>query len=61
MARTKREKKDILRNCDAYFEEYQENYKVDKSDFISLISVMLENENMADHMRGKSIWKKLES
>ena len=35
MARTKREKKDILRNCDAYFEEYQENYKVDKSDFIS--------------------------
>lgn len=61
MSRTNREKKDILRNCDAYFDEHQDKYKVDKSDFIDLIRVMLENENIADHMRGKSIWKKLES
>jgi len=61
MAVSKREKKEILKTCDDYFDKDKENYKVDKSQFIELIRVMLENENIADNMRGKTIWTKMKS
>ena len=61
MALSIREKKEILKTRDDYFDKDKENYKVDKSQFIELIRVMLENENIADNMRGKTIWKKMKS
>lgn len=59
MSLSKREKTDILRTCDSYFDKQDDSYKVNKADFINLIRVMLENENKADHLRGANIWKKL--
>jgi hypothetical protein len=59
MALSTREKNEILKTCDDYFDKDQDNYKVDKTQFIELIRIMLENENIADNMRGKTIWKKM--
>ena len=56
-----KEKKDILRTADKYFDLSNDNYKVDKTDFIELLQIMLENENIADNQRGANIWKKLKS
>lgn len=56
-----KEKKDILRTSDKYFDQSKDNYKVDKTHFIELLQIMLENENIADNQRGANIWKKLKS
>ena len=57
---TKREKQEILRTCDRYFDmDTAGNYAVDKDRFIALVHAMLENEGVADNFRGKKIWESL--
>ena len=61
MSLTKREKKEILRTCDRYFDQDTAgNYAVDKDRFMSLVHAMLENEDVADNFRGKKIWESLQ-
>ena len=48
---TKREKKEILRTCDRYFDQDTAgNYAVDKDRFMALVHAMLENEDVADNL-----------
>ena len=61
MSLTKREKKEILRTCDRYFDQDTAgNYVVDKDRFMALVHAMLENEDVADNFRGKKIWESLQ-
>ena len=61
MSLTKREKKEILRTCDRYFDQDTAgNYAVDKDRFMALVRAMLENEDVADNFRGKKIWESLQ-
>ena len=58
MSLTKREKKEILRTCDRYFDlDTARNYAVDKERFMALVHAMLENEDVADNYRGRKIWE----
>ena len=58
MSLTKREKKEILRTCDRYFDlDTARNYAVDKERFMALVHAMLENEDVVDNYRGRKIWE----
>ena len=60
MTLSKKEKQDILRTCDQYFENDKlGNYAVEKKDFIELIQAMLDLGVVTKNYRGSKIWEKL--
>ena len=61
MRLTSKAKNEILKTCDAAYEKHTENYKVDKSDFLKLIKILLNSNGIIDTQTGRRVWNEYES
>lgn len=61
MGLTTKAKKEMLRTCDSAFEKHPESYKVEKTDFLKLIKILLDSDGIIDTQTGRRIWNEYES
>jgi hypothetical protein len=61
MGLTTKAKREMLRTCDEAFETHPESYKVEKTDFMKLIKILLNSNGVIDTQTGRRIWNEYES